>query len=166
MPRSPLEIGTLVVVVLQAVSTMCAQTRYARSHVSLVRFLVLLCWAFPQRNLPNRRHIEKRNAFCTLRLGNQTRRTEKRGHQNPFWDEEVRFVLHEDTEGELARTTGEHNQPPPPPARNGGVPSIRGGKWLRLACYYDGPPEPGFVGETYIDATQALAKGEVDSIVF
>ncbi|KAH7100450.1 C2 domain-containing protein, partial [Auriculariales sp. MPI-PUGE-AT-0066] len=65
MSRTPVEIGTLIVVILKA------------------------------RNLPNKKRIGKQDPYCTIRVNNETQRTKaiNRGGQHPDWDEEFRFTL-------------------------------------------------------------------------
>jgi hypothetical protein len=95
-----------------------------------------------------------------MRFNQETRRTKavKRGGQHPEWDEEVRFSIYEDAEDELARTAGGDKTPPPKERfRN-----IKGGKSMRVCCYADDPREPDLIGETQVDLTEALTKGEVD----
>lgn len=101
-----------------------------------------------------------------MKLNNETRRTKavKRGGQHPEWDEEVRFTILEDVEDELARTaagdeTGD-SPPPPPPKRE--KKKIKGGKKMQLMCYADDPREPDLIGETMVDLTEVLTKGETD----
>ncbi|KZT26969.1 hypothetical protein NEOLEDRAFT_1111584 [Neolentinus lepideus HHB14362 ss-1] len=135
MSYTPHEIGTLIVVILKA------------------------------RNLPNKRHIGKQDPYCTVFYNNEKRKTKaiKRGGQHPEWDEEVRFTLFEDMDDELARTVNGDESPPPPPPKDGDAPKgVKGGKVLRLACYADDPREPDLIGETTVDLTEVLTKGETD----
>ncbi|CEL58120.1 hypothetical protein RSOLAG1IB_02865 [Rhizoctonia solani AG-1 IB] len=94
-----------------------------------------------------------------MSFNQETRRTKavKRGGQHPEWDEEVRFSIYEDAEDELARTSGDKTPPPKDRFRN-----IKGGKSMRVSCYADDPREPDLIGETQVDLTEALTKGEVD----
>lgn len=94
-----------------------------------------------------------------MRFNQETRRTKavKRGGQHPEWDEEVRFSIFEDAEDELVRTAGDKTPPPKERFRN-----IKGGKTMRVCCYADDPREPDLIGETQVDLTEALTKGEVD----
>ncbi|QRW19466.1 C2 domain-containing protein [Rhizoctonia solani] len=94
-----------------------------------------------------------------MSFNQETRRTKavKRGGQHPEWDEEVRFSIYEDAEDELARTAGDKTPPPKERFRN-----IKGGKSMRVSCYADDPREPDLIGETQVDLTEALTKGEVD----
>ncbi|TFK56105.1 hypothetical protein OE88DRAFT_1804879 [Heliocybe sulcata] len=135
MSDTPREIGTLIVVILKA------------------------------RNLPNKRHIGKQDPYCTVSYNNERRKTKaiKRGGQHPEWDEEVRFTLFEDAEDESARTVNGDESPPPPPPKDGRAPrGVKGGKIMKLACYADDPREPDLIGETNVDLTEALTKGETD----
>ncbi|KAJ1311032.1 hypothetical protein OPQ81_009538 [Rhizoctonia solani] len=111
------------------------------------------------KNLPNKRHIGKQDPYCRMSFNQETRRTKavKRGGQHPEWDEEVRFSIYEDAEDELARTAGDKTPPPKERFRN-----IKGGKSMRVSCYADDPREPDLIGETQVDLTEALTKGEVD----
>lgn len=104
-----------------------------------------------------------------MKLHNDTRRTKavKRGGQHPEWDEEIRFELYEDIEDELARTSrkaASGTPPPPPPKDKDGQKErkVKGGKTMRLLCYADDPREPELIGETVVDLSEALNKGETD----
>lgn len=105
-----------------------------------------------------------------MKLNNETRRTKavKRGGQHPEWDEEVRFTIVEDVEDELARTAGgdtTDNSPPPPPPKKDKEKEkkkIKGPKQMQLMCYADDPREPSLIGETMVDLTEVLTKGETD----
>ncbi|KDQ64759.1 hypothetical protein JAAARDRAFT_202049 [Jaapia argillacea MUCL 33604] len=141
MSHTPRDIGTLIVVILKA------------------------------RNLPNKRHIGKQDPYCTITYNDEKRRTKaiKRGGQHPEWDEEVRFTLLEDVEDELARTANGADTPPPPPPKdnkdgkdNKFNKKIKGGKSMRLYCYADDPREPDLIGETTVDLSEVLSKGETD----
>jgi Ca2+-dependent lipid-binding protein len=120
-----------------------------------------------QKNLPNKRHIGKQDPYCCVTMNGEKRRTKaiKRGGQHPEWDEEVRFTLLEDVEDELARTANGGDTPPPPPPKNdknSKVRKIKGGKGMGLSCYADDPREPDLIGETIVDLTEVLTKGETD----
>ncbi|KAG8831745.1 hypothetical protein FRC17_002628 [Serendipita sp. 399] len=134
MSSTPRLIGTLIVVVLKA------------------------------RNLPNKRHIGKQDPYCTLKLHNEAKKTKpvKRGGQHPEWDEEIRFELFEDVEDELARTAKGGATPPVPPKDKPKERKVRGGKSMRLLCYADDPREPELIGETVVDLSEVLTKGETD----
>ncbi|KAI0959752.1 hypothetical protein AcW1_004490 [Taiwanofungus camphoratus] len=133
MASTPREIGTLIVVVLKA------------------------------KNLPNKRHIGKQDPYCSVVLNGEKRRTKaiRRGGQHPEWDEEVRFTLFEDVNDELA-SHGDGTPPPPPKSNGKGPPKIKGGKFMGLACYADDPREPDLIGETTVDLTEVLTRGETD----
>lgn len=89
----------------------------------------------------------------------------KRGGQHPEWDDELRFPLYETVEDELARTAGgskDVDAPPPPPPKDGSKSRKHAKKILTLSCYADDPREPDLIGETTVDLTEALTKGEID----
>ncbi|KAI0069000.1 hypothetical protein BV25DRAFT_1817926 [Artomyces pyxidatus] len=133
MATNPREIGTLIAVILKA------------------------------RNLPNKRHIGKQDPYCAVGLNGETRRTKaiKRGGQHPEWDEEVRFTVYED-DAQL-RSSGVNGEPPPlPPKDNRSPKKIKGGVKMSLACYADDQKEPDLIGETTVDLTEVLTKGETD----
>lgn len=135
MSSTPREVGTLIVVVLKA------------------------------NHLPNKRHIGKQDPYCLVVVNGEKRRTKaiKRGGQHPEWDEEIRFTLYEDVEDVLARTAKGDGTPPPPPPKDAMVQKkIKGGKTMKLACYADDPREPDLIGETIVDLTEVLTKGETD----
>ncbi|KAG5636508.1 hypothetical protein H0H81_007767 [Sphagnurus paluster] len=134
MSATPREIGTLIVVVLKA------------------------------NHLPNKRHIGKQDPYCVVTVNGEKRRTKaiKRGGQHPEWDEEVRFTLYEDT-SDLGNWDAQGDgSPPPPPPKERGPKKIKGGKTMRLACFADDPREPDLIGETDVDLTEVLTKGETD----
>ena len=97
-------------------------------------------------------------------MNDEKRRTKaiKRGGQHPEWDEEFRFTLWEDIEDELARTADGGDTPPTPPPKNDKIKKIKGGKGMGLLCYADDPREPDLIGETIVDLTEVLTKGETD----
>ncbi|KAF8845688.1 hypothetical protein BDN67DRAFT_993347 [Paxillus ammoniavirescens] len=134
MSFMPREIGTLIVVVLKA------------------------------KNLPNKRHIGKQAPYCLVTLNEDKRRTKviKRGGQHPEWDEEFRFTIHEDVEAGLVRSVPGSDIPPPLPPKKKGPKKIKGGNFMRLQCYADDARDPDFIGETVVDLTEALTKGETD----
>jgi len=128
------EIGTLIVVVLKA------------------------------NHLPNKRHIGKQDPYCVVSVNGEKRRTKaiKRGGQHPEWDEEIRFTLFEDV-GDVEKTApGNGTPPPPPPKDSKGPKNIKGGKKMKLSCFADDTREPDFIGETDVDLTEVLTKGETD----
>ncbi|KAJ8501441.1 hypothetical protein ONZ51_g604 [Trametes cubensis] len=134
---TPRHIGTLIVVILKA------------------------------RNLPNKRHIGKQDPYCQVIFNGEKRRTKaiKRGGQHPEWDEEIRFELYEDTEDipHIPELNGDGPPPPPPPKSTAkGPPKVKGGKYMALACYAEDPREPDLIGETKVDLTEVLTKGETD----
>ena len=89
----------------------------------------------------------------------------KRGGQHPEWDEEIRFELYEDTEDipHIPELNGDGPPPPPPPKSTAkGPPKVKGGKYMALACYAEDPREPDLIGETKVDLTEVLTKGETD----
>lgn len=122
-----------------------------------------------QKNLPNKRHIGKQDPYCTLRHGGETKRTKalKRGGQHPEWDEELRFTIFDDPEDEGAQLTETANgqPPPPPPKEKKKKRKIKGGLKMLVTCFADDPREPVFIGETTVDLTEALTKGETDGKV-
>ncbi|KAG1715937.1 hypothetical protein ID866_1226 [Astraeus odoratus] len=128
------EIGTLIVVVLKA------------------------------RNLPNKRHIGKQAPYCLVTHNTEKRRTKviKRGGQHPEWDDEFRFTICEDVQDVPRPVHGSDLPPPLPPKRSKGPRKIKGGCFLKLQCYADDARDPDFIGETMVDLTEALTKGETD----
>ncbi|KAI0771854.1 hypothetical protein BD413DRAFT_46779 [Trametes elegans] len=150
-------IGTLIVVVLKAV---CVRP------LRRVRLSLTSCF-LPQRNLPNKRHIGKQDPYCQVIFNGEKRRTKaiKRGGQHPEWDEEIRFELYEDTDDipHIPELAGDGPPPPPPPKSAAkGPPKVKGGKFMALACYAEDPREPDLIGETKVDLTEVLTKGETD----
>ncbi|KAH8106201.1 hypothetical protein BXZ70DRAFT_918600 [Cristinia sonorae] len=135
MSSTPREVGTLIAVILKA------------------------------RNLPNKRHIGKQDPYCTISFNGDKRRTKaiKRGGQHPEWDEEIRFTLFEDTAVDPTLLNDDGTPPPPPPKKDErGSVKIKGGKSMALACYAEDLREPDLIGETMVDLTEVLTKGETD----
>ncbi|KAI0637795.1 hypothetical protein C8Q77DRAFT_389385 [Trametes polyzona] len=118
------------------------------------------------RNLPNKRHIGKQDPYCQVIFNGEKRRTKaiKRGGQHPEWDEEIRFELYEDTEDipHIPELSDGPPPPPPPKSTTKGPPKVKGGKFMALACYAEDPREPDLIGETKVDLTEVLTKGETD----
>jgi Ca2+-dependent lipid-binding protein len=118
-----------------------------------------------QNHLPNKRHIGKQDPYCVVCVNGEKRRTKaiKRGGQHPEWDEEIRFTLLEDDSDALERAAGGNGTPPlPPPKDNSRPKNIKGGKKMKLSCFADDSREPDFIGETDVDLTEVLTKGETD----
>ncbi len=94
-------------------------------------------------------------------LNGETRKTKviKRGGQHPEWDEEIRFTIYEDSEA--LRGSNDGTPPPLPPKAGRGPKKIKGGEKMTLACFA-ADKEPEFIGETTVDLTEALTKGETD----
>lgn len=116
-----------------------------------------------QNHLPNKRHIGKQDPYCLVSVNGEKKRTKavKRGGQHPEWDEELRFTLLEDEDDLLARTS--NGTPPPLPPKDGkGLKKVQGGNIMKVACYADDPREPDLIGDTDVDLTEVLTKGETD----
>jgi hypothetical protein len=119
----------------------------------------------PQKNLPNKRNIGKQDPYCLVSLNEEKQRTkaDKRGGQHPEWDQELRFTLFEEIEDGFGRPADEGGSPPPlPPKNSKGPPSIAGGKFMKVACFADDARDPTQIGETAVDLTEVLTKGETD----
>lgn len=100
-----------------------------------------------------------------MSLNGEKRRTKaiKRGGQHPEWDEEIRFTLLEDDTVEQPPPASRNGSPPPPPPKKEkGIMNIKGGKFMGLACYAEDLREPDLIGETKVDLTEVLTKGETD----
>lgn len=125
-----------------------------------------------QQHLPNKQRIGKQDPYCCVTLNGEKRRTRaiKRGGQHPEWDEEVRFTLYEDTEDILARSAKENaavnGTPPPLPSKEKRKKKVKGGNSMLLACFADDPKEPELIGETVVDLSEVLTKGETDGMSF
>ncbi|KAJ3514566.1 hypothetical protein NLJ89_g2306 [Agrocybe chaxingu] len=141
------------------------------SHISAIfgtdndREILQSLYIIANNHLPNKRHIGKQDPYCLVTVNGEKRRTKaiKRGGQHPEWDEELRFTLFEDVDDVLARTAHGDGTPPPPPPKDGKrTKNIKGGKTMKLACYADDPREPDLIGETDVDLTEVLTKGETD----
>lgn len=100
-----------------------------------------------------------------MSLNGEKRKTRpiKRGGQHPEWDEEVRFSLLEDPSDDAETPIIEGEEPPPLPPKNGKGPrKILGGTLMKLQTFADDPREPDLIGETMVDLTEVLTKGETD----
>lgn len=68
--------------------------------------------------------------------------------------------MFEDDDGLSASAPG---TPPPLPPKDARSPKkIQGGNAMKIACYADDPREPDLIGETEVDLTEVLTKGETD----
>jgi len=100
-----------------------------------------------------------------VEVNGEKRRTKaiRRGGQHPEWDEEIRFTLFEDVSDIMDRTaTGSRTPPLPPPKDDKEARKIKGGKFMKLACFADDTREPDLIGEANVDLTEVLTKGETD----
>jgi Ca2+-dependent lipid-binding protein len=115
--------------------------------------------------LPDKRAIGKQAPYTLVQFNGEKRRTKAihRGGQHPEWDEEVRFTLHEDESNDIPVIEG-LDAPPPPPKKSvpPGKRKIKGGHHMQLSVYADDPREPTIIGETKVDLTEVLTKGETD----
>ncbi|KAI0301772.1 hypothetical protein B0F90DRAFT_1715146 [Multifurca ochricompacta] len=113
------------------------------------------------RNLPNKRQFGKQDPYCAVVLNGETRKTKviKRGGQHPEWDEEIRFTIYEDSNALRASSDG--TPPPLPPKAGRGPKKIQGGEKMALACFA-ADKEPDLIGETIVDLTEVLTRGETD----
>jgi Ca2+-dependent lipid-binding protein len=118
-----------------------------------------------KKHLPNKRHIGKQDPYCVVTLNSEKRRTQaiRRGGQHPEWDEEIRFTVFEDVDDALERPANDGDTPPPPPPKlDTGEKKIKGGKSMFVSCWADDLREPDLIGETTVDLTEVLTKGETD----
>lgn len=118
-----------------------------------------------QKNLPNKRHIGKQDPYASITFNGEKKRTKaiKRGGQHPEWDEEFRYTLCEDpNDASTIPLHGDATPPPPPPKKSKGPPTVKGGRSMLVACFAEDPREPDFIGETNVDLTEVLTKGETD----
>lgn len=97
-------------------------------------------------------------------LNGETRKTKviKRGGQHPEWDEEIRFTIYEHSDTPKAPDDG--SPPPLPPKAGHGPKKIQGGEKMALACFA-ADKEPELIGETVVDLTEVLTKGETDGML-
>ncbi|PSR73617.1 hypothetical protein PHLCEN_2v10536 [Hermanssonia centrifuga] len=118
------------------------------------------------RNLPNKRHIGKQDPYCSLEWNGEKRRSKaiKRGGQHPEWDEEIRFTVCEGDRAESPLVGSDGTAPRPPPKTDSlkDKLNVQGGKYMIVACYAEDVREPDFIGETKVDLTEVLTKGETD----
>ena len=75
----------------------------------------------------------------------------------------MRFTLYEDNDDPLGTSSTPGSTPPPlPPKSERRKKKIKGGNLMIVACYADDPKEPELIGETVVDLTEVLTKGETD----
>ncbi|KAF9263588.1 hypothetical protein L218DRAFT_987549 [Marasmius fiardii PR-910] len=111
-------------------------------------------------HLPNKRNIGKQDPYCVVTINGKKQRTKaiKKGGQHPEWDEELRFKIYEDIEG-----PSQNGTPPPLPPKDGkSLERIQGGATMKVACFADDLREPDFIGDTDVDLTEVLTRGETD----
>lgn len=65
---------------------------------------------------------------------------------------------------ERVASAGDGETPPPPPPKEAVKRKKRakGGNNMLLSCYADEPKEPELIGETIVDLSEVLKKGETD----
>jgi neural Wiskott-Aldrich syndrome protein len=97
-------------------------------------------------------------------LNDEIRKTKviKRGGQHPEWDEEIRFTIYEDSDA--LKAADDDSPPPLPPKAGYGPKKIQGGEKMALACFA-ADKEPELIGETVVDLTEVLTKGETDGML-
>ncbi|KAF9779490.1 hypothetical protein BJ322DRAFT_354861 [Thelephora terrestris] len=125
----------------------------------------LIAVVLKAKNLPNKRNIGKQDPYCIVTFNEEKQRTkvDKRGGQHPEWDEELRFTLFEEIEDGFGLPADEGGPPPPlPPKDSKGPPDIAGGMFMKIACFADDARDPILIGETSVDLTEVLTKGETD----
>ena len=71
--------------------------------------------------------------------------------------------MYEDVD-ELPQIPGVDPPPPPPKANGKGPPKVKGGSFMAVACYAEEVREPDLIGETKVDLTEVLTKGETDGM--
>jgi hypothetical protein len=74
----------------------------------------------------------------------------------------LRFTLFEDDDDDVVANTAPGTPPPLPPKNAREPKKIQGGNTMRVACYADDPREPDLIGESDVDLTEVLTKGETD----
>jgi hypothetical protein len=155
MPR---KLGTLVVVVLRAVSAPSLLSTACPSHRLI-----------PQRNLPNKQRIGKQDPYCTVTHGSEQKRTkiDKKGGQHPRWDEEFRFEIWEDMADEMGRQmTASGGVLPNKTIESVAKKSTKGSKSIAISVYADDPKDPDLIGDAVVDITGTLKHGEFDGMLF
>lgn len=81
----------------------------------------------------------------------------------------MRFTIYEEVDEDKS-LGGEGEVPPPPPPKGDSGKQIKknkdkkikGGMKMQVSCYADDPREPDLIGETFVDLTEVLTKGETD----
>lgn len=141
------------------------------------------------RNLQDKSKVGKQSPYVVLRYGQDKKRTssKKKGGQHPEFDEEFRFKIYEDVEDivERQQLVNVHGGDTPQTMGNGlggegsgsslgratadpSLPPIPGEmrmptkKAMIVQIFADDSKEPKMVGETVVDLTTVLKKGEHD----
>ena len=70
--------------------------------------------------------------------------------------------MFESAEDDTAPAVLGDGPPPLPPKDKNALPRVKGGHSMKLTCYADDPREPDLIGETSVDLTEVLTKGETD----
>jgi hypothetical protein len=75
----------------------------------------------------------------------------------------TKIHLFEEIEDGFGRPEDGDGSPPPLPPKNPkGPPTIMGGNFMKIACFADDARDPTQIGETNVDLTEVLTKGETD----
>ncbi len=72
--------------------------------------------------------------------------------------------MYEGDRAESPLVGSDGNAPPPPPKTRSMKDNlnVQGGKHMIVACYAEDVREPDFIGDTKVDLTEVLTKGETD----
>ncbi|KAL1720528.1 hypothetical protein EV715DRAFT_196973 [Schizophyllum commune] len=114
-------------------------------------------------HLTNKKAIGKQTPYCVVSFNGEKQRTRaiNRAGQRAHWDQELRFTLYE-SEGSSSTPQSLDTPPELPPKQEDGPPKIKGGFKMQVACFAEGLKEPDLIGQTTVDLTRVLTKGEHD----
>ena len=162
MAEAGRDLGTIVVVVLKAVSADNETTFWSYAcgfNKSTVNVF--------QRNLRDKHTFTKQDPFVSIQLGKTTKKTEidKRGGQHPVWC--VPFVLirlwisakmflsfWSSITFPVTRDQDLHVTVP--------VSKSKGARTLKVSCFAKEPKEDNLIGAGEVDITEILKTGEFD----
>ena len=116
-------------------------------------------------HLTNKKAIGKQTPYCVVSFNGEKQRTRaiNRAGQRAHWDQELRFTLYE-SEGSSSTPQSLDTPPELPPKQEDGPPKIKGGFKMQVACFAEGLKEPDLIGQTTVDLTRVLTKGEHDGV--
>lgn len=110
-------------------------------------------WLTNRKNLPNKRSFGKQNPFACVSVDHTTLRTryDRRGGQQPFWDDQLNFEIYDDLQDLVLTSAGVQDANAPPAS-----------KVLRISCGAEGK-DAEVLGEGVLSLSTVLNDGEHDT---